>query len=708
MSLGVRIPLILLSFFILFSGLAWTGATLRENQLEQRYAASTASDRRLLWREIVETIVAAMEDKVWIVREDARLLNALRSGGAIDIVEASRSAHGAVVAAGVAARLDILDRSARMAFSSDRPSTPSSPLAANIAARVAVGGERQRGVGNDKNGAVVVTVAYPIVFEKAVIGVGVYGRSIDEALREFAESIGGDAYIVNRRGRLLAGTDQALWTTIEDAGHVLDARSAFRLALEDRRYEVAGFPFAADVGTLIGQIVTITDVTETAQAERRLETIFVLVLFAISLSLVGIVYGLVRPTFVRLSHAVDALRNLSQPDPVVAARVSRLRGIDKAFQGRAADEQDEIGRIDDAVAVFEANQDAIARLRAARGRARERQNALIREEMTRLAATLDKEAKAELLADLAEVERSAAERGDQDDLGATALAFSKMSGRIQDQQAALNQLVAELREALETKTEFLALQRELAIGQRVQTSILPPPMPPHRGVAVRGAMRPAKEIGGDFYDHFILDDGAVGVVVADVSGKGVPASLFMAISQSLLRATVAGQRDPAAALMALNDSLVESNREELFVTLFYGVIDPETGIMNYANAGHNPPILLSDGAAHYVPTTGDLALAIMDGVDYERAEIALKAGDRLFLYTDGVTEAMNNAEEEYTDERMMALMARLKDTPDDEFLEAVVADVDDFASGAPQADDITTLLVHYMRESEDSGDTSEP
>ncbi|MEM7524920.1 MAG: SpoIIE family protein phosphatase [Pseudomonadota bacterium] len=699
MPLRIRIPLILLSFLALLSALGWGAATLREQELESRFAASTANDREILWREIVETFVAAMEDKVWVVREDRQIRGALQDADAVRIQETSRRSHAAVVTANIAARLDILDDAARLVFSSARPSSPSALLAPDVARSVVVDGERRRGVGNDKNGSVAVAIAYPILSDDGRrLGVGVYGRDVAEALAEFAESVGGDAYLVNRRGRLLAGTDEALWARLGETGVAGMGSAPTRAGVDGREYDVAGFPFIAEIGTLRGRIVTAIDVTEDAAAARELETLSVIAFLATALSLVGVVTILLRRTFGRLTRAVDALRELSQPDAVVAARVDRQRTIDLVFDGRAGSDKDEVGQIDDAVSVFRANQDAIGRLRAARARAREKQDALIREEMTRLAGTLDDKAREDLLADLEEVERIAAAQGSDDDLGATALAFAKLSERIRGQQATLNRLIDELRVALETQTEFMALQRELAIGQRVQTSILPPPMSPHKGVDVRGAMRPAKEIGGDFYDHFVMDDGSVGVVVADVSGKGVPAALFMAISQSLLRATVVQKRNPAEALSTLNDLLVESNREELFVTLFYGVIDPETGVMTYANAGHNPPILLRDGKAEFVPGTGDLALAIIDDVDYECASLEFMAGDRLFVYTDGVTEALNVDDEEYGDERTLALIARLADTPDDAFVDAVVADVDAFVGAAPQADDITALFVSFRGE----------
>ena len=238
-----------------------------------------------------------------------------------------------------------------------------------------------------------------------------------------------------------------------------------------------------------------------------------------------------------------------------------------------------------------------------------------------------------------------------------ALAFEKMAARIRDQQGRMGELIAELRTALETRTAYLALQQELEIAQRVQLASLPEALPPTPDLELVGRMLPAREVGGDCYDYFELDDEHIGIVVADVSGKGVPAALFMAIARTLLRALAQRFEGPGPCLTRLNELLLQNNQEELFVTVFYGIFDRRTGRLVYANGGHNPPLMLRDGRIEITPRTGGMALAALDGVTYAERSVEICPGDTILFFTDGITEAMAPGGEEYGVDRLIALLA---------------------------------------------------
>ena len=194
------------------------------------------------------------------------------------------------------------------------------------------------------------------------------------------------------------------------------------------------------------------------------------------------------------------------------------------------------------------------------------------------------------------------------------LAFQKMTSRVGRQQQRLTTLVAQLQEALRTKTAYMALQRDLQIASRVQRSFLPGERFEAPGVRIQAAMHPAKEVGGDFYDFFLLDENRIGVVVGDVAGKGVPASMFMAVTRTVIRAT-ARQVDygPGECLQVVNDTLVEATGGDMFVTVFYGVYDIRDGSFVYANGGHNSPVLVTRDGVERIPLTGGVALAMFDG-----------------------------------------------------------------------------------------------
>jgi sigma-B regulation protein RsbU (phosphoserine phosphatase) len=208
-------------------------------------------------------------------------------------------------------------------------------------------------------------------------------------------------------------------------------------------------------------------------------------------------------------------------------------------------------------------------------------------------------------------------------------------------------------------------------------------------------MDPAKEVGGDFYDFFMVDDSHLGMVIADVSGKGVPAALFMVIAKTLIKNHAQAGESVEEILYNSNNQLCEGNGAELFVTAWCGILDLRTGVLNFAEAGHENPVLLhQDGTAELLtPKRKRPPLAAMEEMRYLPNQVQLKIGDTLFLYTDGVPEATNANDELYGMERLEAFMpAHCNDTPE-QLLTAIRAEVDAFVGEAPQFDDLTMLAL---------------
>ena len=203
---------------------------------------------------------------------------------------------------------------------------------------------------------------------------------------------------------------------------------------------------------------------------------------------------------------------------------------------------------------------------------------------------------------------------------------------------------------------------------------------------------PAKEVGGDLYDFFIRDEHLF-FCVGDVSGKGVPASLVMAVTRSLFRTLAGREKKPGAIVKQMNDSMSDMNESNMFVTLFCGVLDMKTGHLDYCNAGHNAPLLFTDHVAP-LPVVSNLPLGILADQEFQEESVDLKYDDALFLYTDGVTEAENIHHELFGEERMAAVMHTRRTAQ--EHLEAMRAAVTEFVGEAPQSDDITVLFIHYL------------
>ncbi|MXY59462.1 MAG: serine/threonine-protein phosphatase, partial [Chloroflexi bacterium] len=195
-----------------------------------------------------------------------------------------------------------------------------------------------------------------------------------------------------------------------------------------------------------------------------------------------------------------------------------------------------------------------------------------------------------------------------------------------------------------------------------------------------------------------LDDGEIGLAIADVSGKGVPAALFMMSSRTLLKGSAIGLTDPGKVLREVNNLLAEDNESAMFVTVLYAVYNPATGHLSYANGGHNLPVIFhGDGSSTVLPYTDGLALAVLSGVEFVEGELTLAPGDTLVLYTDGVTEAMDAVNEEFGMERLRAVFAGGGPQDAEGANEAVFAAVREFVSGAPQSDDITCLTLRRGR-----------
>ena len=244
------------------------------------------------------------------------------------------------------------------------------------------------------------------------------------------------------------------------------------------------------------------------------------------------------------------------------------------------------------------------------------------------------------------------------------------------------------------------IESELSVAHAIQMTLVPKvpqPFPGKGCIDLCATLEPAKEVGGDFYDWFWLDARHLGLVVADVSGKGVPAALFMAMSRTLLKSLVFEALDPAHTLGRLNAQLAADNEQNMFVTIFYAVIDVETRRMAWANAGHNPPVLVPENAAAYfLQGRRQLVVGAVQECVYHTETTQLSPGDRLLLYTDGVTEAQNNAGDFYGEQRLLAALENFKHGSAAQTTAALSGAVRSFSAGAEQSDDITVMAVHLL------------
>ncbi len=271
-----------------------------------------------------------------------------------------------------------------------------------------------------------------------------------------------------------------------------------------------------------------------------------------------------------------------------------------------------------------------------------------------------------------------------------------------DLEITINKALREIeiiRKAQHEHDQLISIQNDLEIAREIQQSIIPrkfPPFPGRKDFELYASMNAAKSVGGDFYDFFLIDEDHLGIVMADVSDKGIPAAIYMAVSRTIIHASAIKEMAPEECLFFSNNLLCKDNENSMFVTVFYGILNTKTGVMTYSNAGHNPPyILQKEGAIKLIEPTHDKVLGIIDDCKFSSKSVTLNPGDRLFLFTDGVTEAMNKEFQLFTEEKLEALLAKIKENSPEEIINSVYNAVLEHANGAVQSDDITMLALRF-------------
>lgn len=263
-------------------------------------------------------------------------------------------------------------------------------------------------------------------------------------------------------------------------------------------------------------------------------------------------------------------------------------------------------------------------------------------------------------------------------------------------ERSLKEYIQKLKETTAAKER---IESELNIAREIQMSILPkkfPPFPDRPEFDIYAVMGAAYEVGGDFYDYYPIDKDHLCFVIGDVSGKGVPAALFMAVTKTLLKAVADKGRTPDVILNMVNNELSQDNDASMFITIFCGILNTRTGEIVYANGGHNPPLLIrKDGEVKYIDKTGDLVVGALEQTTYKMERLTLYPGDSLFMFTDGVTEAMNERGELFSEERLKGEISALRGGSIQEIITGIMAKIREFSEGAAQSDDITMMNLYF-------------
>ena len=255
--------------------------------------------------------------------------------------------------------------------------------------------------------------------------------------------------------------------------------------------------------------------------------------------------------------------------------------------------------------------------------------------------------------------------------------------------------------AARDREQLAALQNELDTARTIQHLLVPrifPPFPERSEFDLHAQMNSARAVGGDFFDFFLVDENRLGVVIGDVSGKGIPAALYMALTRMQVKTIAIQGMSPADCFLEVNRVLVRERVNAMFATCFYGLLDLTSGELQYCSAGHNPPYVIraASGAIEPLAEVGGIPLGLFDGMGYGNSTVHLLPGDALFLYTDGVSEAQNNFEDDFSDERVIAALGASRGLGCRDLVQEMTRRVVHFTDGAPQSDDITMLSIRRL------------
>lgn len=703
LSLRTRLTLAVAAGFAALTVILLGAQAIRDQLQEQRIADNAINDQTVLWREIVARQTNDMD----------HILRNLLAGQDVSRYLDHRLAEDRWPVDAMA----LIGRKQSTVLQGQL--SPETLLSAGTLDQV-LAGEPVFGLHELSNSLALVVAARPLWHDGKASAL-VAARRLDAVLQRYAERRGGSAHFINLNGQLVASSNANAW---RQAGIDAPTRHAAHLPLQHdgRMQTVTVTPVPDIAGGASGVLVSLRDETAAMRPALLLERLTLAAALLFALCGLTAIYLFIWRSFRPLQDAIDTLQSLSATPAANAAGTataspSAATGIAAPAAGCATAQDsaalsataqaaaaapddaawhgaDEITRLDSAISAFRQNTLQLASSRTQRERVRRRQEAVIASELRKLARSMDATSRDEVMPLL---QAQQGQAGDDEGLRRLARVMGHMRHQLIAQHQRLQTMVVELREALVTKTKLAGLQQELQIASAVQLSILPRAMPADPRLEMDCRILPAREVGGDFYDYILLDDHRIGFVIADVSGKGVPAALFMAISRTLLKATAMFVAQPSSCIQRLNDLLAAENEQMLFVTLFYGVLDLRTGDVEYVNAGHPLPYLLrGDGTVETVPSTRGTAVGVMEGLHYTQGALRLAPGDALYLHTDGITEAFDAQGQVYGDARLLDRLSALATRPVAALSQAVVDDVRRFETGTEQTDDITSLCLRYL------------
>ncbi len=747
--------LLLKTIVIVASGLFLLGvaSVIMQDQLQNSFGrqavAEMTRERQFIWQNFVDSESQGIKERAGGLHDNETLRTYVQTGDFIAL-NAFLDEQVESIVGEDDFRVAILDKTTEILYNSDDRLNSRIAVPNNAYAPL-LNGEKAElfGLGYDDRQMLLLSVVEPLKQNNDIIGFVVYSKPIDNIFQQFKQLVSADIFLVNRYYRPIAGERQTLWEQFSPYFEESDTNGLHSVSANDGEYyRLIRFPITAMFGSLQAYGITMSNVSDDVEAQNDLQFILNAVFIIIGLILIISVAFILQRNFRPLEEGAGYLVSLANRE--------NISSLGNEFN------DDEIGRILNAIETLRLRTIHLNRLRRSRSKQRQRVHNLLLREMSSLAHNLDDAARREIVDDLEDIKQQIVEQheneyatvdsgeydtkdehdlaavastfrklafwlSDKDDkiknakmikdsvdgitqnhadaqeesgneLVTVASAFRKLAFRMTEKQKHLNQVILDLEEALKTEVAYLALQKELNLAHDVQLSFIPDSGMTIGRVELLGFMQPAKTVGGDLFDYFVIDDEHVGFCVGDVSDKGVPAALFMMVARIVLWLVARSESSVSKALAQVNNAIHDNNPNNFFVSIFYGRINVKTGHVDYACAGHPPAILVGKNTSQAVEVeaANDLVAGIFPDVEYAQHSLKLNPGDSLFVYSDGVSEAMDGDDNQYSPERLIDILTKNRCETIEEMVELVISDVKDFTGDCPQSDDITCIAMRYI------------
>ncbi len=691
MTITNKITIVFMFMIISLSGANHLMFNYQENLFKNKFTETIVSDKNQIWRRITNN---KLDANIQIInklgKEVAKILtNDTDTNKSIKINELfSKSIlendlnHGKKF-------IEIFNLERKIEYRSSSNLNPISPVSEKLIEKVLNQKSAEYGFGYNENRHLFLTYIFPIINEKnyEVVGVGVIAESVVSILELLANQTQSHVYIVNRNGGIIEGIDTQVWKNIANSIIIDNDHRLIDLKDGNYTYTATTIPMDKVFNNQKTYLVLLKDTTENSKDILYLQYTyagsFILIMFLCLWFVRYIMYKSLQP----LEICTNVLENLSRGDAshVITSNIKTP----------------EINKMLNAIEILREQLLDLWLVRRSRVKQRLRTEKIIKEEIFKLSDVLDQTDKMELSFHFHNLNEKNINSPDDhqknNELGSLALTLRKLGTSLISKQSKLNEVIDELKEALATQTRFMAIQKELDIARRVQLSYVPAASFNHEKIELQALLKPSKAVGGDFYDYFMIDDNRLGFLVGDVSDKGVPSALFMMVSKTVLQVFAQNCATAAETVQKSNNLLAANNQDNFFVTLFYGIIDFKNGTFEYCNAGHNPPAIIRNNGKdiEFLQSTGDLVTAIMPDIEYSQITIPFNKGDRLFLFTDGVTEAFNKNEELFGEARVLNVLNNTDFNKGvAENMNFMMHAIEEFVNGHDQSDDITAMFVH--------------